>query len=235
MAVLGGRTLLEWQLAALRAVGLESIGLVRGYCADAFADPGLVYFDNIQWAETNMVWSLLCARDWLRECPCLISYGDIVFRPEIAHRLLKSDFNVAIVYDTLWRFLWESRFAQPEEDAESFRVLNGTVVEIGKKPKSLDCIEGQYLGLIKLTPDGWRQIAGVMADLEDALLRRLDMTSLLQRLIDGGVQVGGVPVDGGWCEVDQPGDLELYERTIAAVNGWSHDWRKGADGELWHN
>jgi choline kinase len=235
MTVLGGRALLDWQLAALRIVGLESIGLVRGYRADTFTHPDIVYFENTRWVDTNMVSSLLCAQEWLRQSPCLISYGDIVFRPEIARALLASEFDVAIAYDTLWRSLWELRFAHPEEDAESFRVANGVVAEIGRRPKSLESVQGQYLGLIKVTPAGWQRIGALVAGLDDVLLRRLDMTSLLQRLIDRGVAVGGVPIDGGWCELDNPQDLELYERKIAAVEDWSHDWRKEADGRFWHN
>ena len=38
----------------------------------------------------------------------------------------------------------------------------------------------------------------------------MDMTTFLQHLIDRGYPVHAVPVDGGWLEIDQTSDLELY-------------------------
>jgi hypothetical protein len=51
------------------------------------------------------------------------------------------------------------------------------------------------------------------------------MTGFLRLLLSEGIQIGAVPVDGAWCEVDNERDLECYETALR--NGtFSHDWRK---------
>ena len=38
----------------------------------------------------------------------------------------------------------------PLDDAETFKVKDGKILELGKKPIGYDEIEGQYIGLIKI-------------------------------------------------------------------------------------
>src|SRR2546425_5771510 len=154
LVALAGGMLLDWQLDALRAAAVTNVAVVRGYCADEIDRPGLVYFDNPDWAGSNMVFSLRCAREWLGLSTCVVSYGDIVYHPEVVSALLRSPADIAIAYDRLWRSLWEERFDQPEDDAESLRVKNGLLVEIGQKGKLMDSIGGQDIWLFKLTRKG---------------------------------------------------------------------------------
>src|SRR5271156_6862674 len=74
---LGGRPLIERQIAALRRGGVDQIGVVCGYRAEMIDFPNLFYFANERWAETNMVTSLTAAASWLRSGPLIVSYADI--------------------------------------------------------------------------------------------------------------------------------------------------------------
>ena len=93
---------------------------------------------------------------------------------------------------------------------------DGRVVEIGRRAATTAEIEGQYMGLLKFTPAGWAAVERVCAGLAPVLRDRLDMTSLLQLLIDSGVAISAVRVTEPWGEVDSADDLGLYERMIAA-------------------
>ena len=62
-----GTPLIGHQLTCLRQAGIDRIAVVRGYRAMSIAFPEVHYFDNAQWACTNMVHSLLCAREWFDE------------------------------------------------------------------------------------------------------------------------------------------------------------------------
>src|SRR5580700_8119749 len=73
---LEGKPLIERQIAALRRGGADEIGVVRGYRAEMINVPGLSYFSNSRWAETNMVLSLAAAATWLRLGPVIVSYAD---------------------------------------------------------------------------------------------------------------------------------------------------------------
>ena len=67
LTMLYGRPLLEHQLSALRSAGITDIAVVTGYMREALTSYDLVEFHNSRWAETNMVASLCCAREWLMD------------------------------------------------------------------------------------------------------------------------------------------------------------------------
>lgn len=207
-----GRRLIDRQLAALRGAGVHEIAVVRGYRGEAFDGMGLRLFDNPDWQDTNMVSSLRCAHEWLAQSDCLVSYSDIFYGAETVARLAAAGAPLAIAYDPEWRWLWSKRFADPLSDAESFRMNGqGQIVDIGRKPMSYDEIEGQYMGLLRFTPAVWAKVTALLEGLEPAAARKMDMTTLLNRLIQAGVPLGGVEISEPWGEVDSETDLAVYE------------------------
>ena len=214
---LAGAPLLERQVAALRRGGIEKIGVVRGYRAEMLNFPGLTYFTNERWADTNMVASLATAAEWLRSGPVIVSYADIFYRAELVRGLAATPGSLAISYDRLWRNLWARRFADPLSDAETFRIdAAGRLLEIGGKTARIEDIQGQYMGLLKFTPPAWTAVEELLASLDAALRDRLDMTGLLRRLLAGdAVHIGTFGTDGQWGELDNPQDAELYESMLA--------------------
>ena len=146
---LGGRPLLDWQLDALRGAGIDDITVVTGYRAEMIASRGLVMRHNPEFATTNMVASLMCARDRFDGTDdVLIAYGDIVYEPRIVAAMQPPATPVAVAVDTEWRRLWELRMSDPLADAETLRIdAHGLITELGRVPDSYDDIEGQYIGL----------------------------------------------------------------------------------------
>lgn len=224
LTVLAGKPLLQWQIAALQSAGVEAVHLVSGYCSQALEPYGDSRLFNPHWATSNMVRSLLRADELLSVEPMLVCYGDIVYRPDIIQSLMSCPAPLAITYDRDWWSLWSARFEDPLSDAESFRQADGQLLSIGEKVSDLQQIEGQYMGLLKFTPQGWQQVRSLMATLSPEQIDRLDMTSLLRRLLDQGTAIATVAISGGWVEVDNPSDIALYERRVAEP-GWSHDWQ----------
>lgn len=224
---LAGKSLLQWQLEALRAAGIQQTAIVRGYRGEMLAGKADTVFENPRWQETNMVSTLACAAEWLEAEPCLVSYSDIVYHPESVRALAEVEATLAITYDRLWRPLWEDRFADPLTDAEAFRLSpTGDLRAIGGNADSTEAIEGQYMGLLKFTPSGWSAVTDLRTQCTPAERDKMDMTSLLGRLLDGGVRIAAVPVAGRWCEVDNARDLHLYETRLQAAEAWAHDWRE---------
>jgi L-glutamine-phosphate cytidylyltransferase len=209
---LAGESLLERQLNVLRKANIEHIGIVRGYQADQIQMPGVTYFDNPEWSETNMLFSLCCAEAWLSADECIVAYSDIVYSPEAIDLLKGCRDDIAIPSNTNWLSLWEARFANPLDDAETFRLSkDGSLIEIGGAASCVEHIEGQFMGLLKFTPAGWSVVKDCLAALENGALRRMDMTGLLARLIVNGACIKVLPYDGLWLEVDSESDLSLYE------------------------
>ncbi len=217
LVTLEGRTLLERQVAALRCGGIDEIGVVRGYRAESIGLPGLGYFANPRWAETNMVMSLAAAAPWLRAGPAIVSYADIFYRGCLVRELAAAEGPLVIAYDPDWRRLWTRRFSDPLADAETFRRNDaGRLLDIGGKTTRIEEIEGQYMGLLKFTPPGWGVVEALLAQLDAAARDRLDMTGLLRRLLaKNEIPVHVLGTKGQWGEIDSPDDVALYRKMIA--------------------
>ncbi|MGB3705912.1 MAG: phosphocholine cytidylyltransferase family protein [Castellaniella sp.] len=213
---LQGKPLLEWQLAALKAAGIEDIGIVTGYRRELLSSYGLQEFHNPRWAETNMVTSLECAQEWLTSEPCIVSYSDIFYEPAAVKLLVESTATMAITYDPNWLSLWTARFGDPLLDAETFRIKeSNTLVEIGRKPRSVQDIQGQYMGLLKFTPQSWIEIQNIRAELNPAQRDRMHCTGTLQAMVErGNVPVQALRYEGKWGEVDTQSDLAVFQRTL---------------------
>lgn len=224
LTTLAGKPMLDWQITALNTAGIADIRLISGYCAEALEGYGQGRIFNPDWSRSNMVRSLMCADAILAKETVLVCYGDIVYRPDIIATLMSSPADISITYDQDWWSLWSARFDDPLSDAETFRQRDGLLQQIGESASDRSQIGGQYMGLLKFTPAGWAQVQAVLAGLTSAQIDKLDMTSLLRRLLEQGIAIAAVAIEGGWVEVDNPSDIALYESRIAAAQ-WSHDWR----------
>ncbi len=213
---LAGQPLLARQVAALRRGGVAEIGVVRGYRAEMLDFPGLTYFTNARWADTNMVMSLVTAASWLRAGPVIVSYADIFYRAALIRALRLTPGELVITYDRAWRHLWTRRFSDPLSDAETFRVdARGRLLEIGGKTTRIEDIEGQYMGLLKFEPAAWRAVEELLASLDEPSRARLDMTGLLRRLLSANaVPISTHATEGQWGEIDNSGDVGLYEMML---------------------
>jgi len=213
---LEGEPLIARQIAALRRGGVDEIGVVRGDRAERVELPGVSYFMNERWAETNMVMSLATAASWLRTGPVIVSYGDIFYRSELVRGLAGTPGRLVISYDRAWRRLWTLRFADPLADAETFRTNTaGELVEIGGKTTRVEEIEGQYMGLLKFTPPAWTSVESLLSTLNEEIRNSLDMTGLLKRLLARNeFPIGTFGTGGNWGEIDNAEDVALYRKMV---------------------
>ncbi len=209
---LRGKPVLERQLEALREAGISEIAIVTGYKREQLTNRGLTEFHNSRWADTQMVSSLACAQEWLQSEPCIVSYSDIFYDAKAVVSLMECSGNIAVTYDPNWLKLWEKRFGDPLLDAETFRLnTDQTLAEIGNKPKSVNEVQGQYMGLLRYTPEGWAEVLRIRAQIMPIECDRMHMTGTLQRVIEAGVvPVYAVPYEAEWGEVDSADDLAAY-------------------------
>ena len=209
---LAGKPLVGWQTDALRRAGIDEIVIVTGYRGAQLAPFADRTVENADWATTNMVTSLVCAAGEI-DRPVIISYSDIVYAPDAVRQLAGVAGETAMAYDRDWLSLWSRRFDDPLSDAETFRAAaDGSIAEIGGKTDTLADIQGQYMGLLRFTP---ATIAAIRAITDESERAKLDMTSLLMRLIRSGHKIQGTGISGGWCEVDSVEDLKLANELVA--------------------
>ena len=62
-----GKTIIERQIAMYRQCGIGNIIFVRGFAADKIQYEGVTYYTNEDYANTNMVESLMAAKSEFNE------------------------------------------------------------------------------------------------------------------------------------------------------------------------
>lgn len=222
---LGGRCLLDWQVDALHAAGVDDITLVAGYRADALRKrTNLRLVENPAWQSSGPVTSLCTANPASYSQGFFIVYGDGAFHPDLIRALKTIPESIGITSDSLWRELWSARFAQVLDDAETLRFANGRLLEIGARSRSPEAIQGQFTGLVKFDALGWARAQRCIDGLGERQVASLDMTTLLAQLLLEGAPIGVASIAGRWCEVDSASDLALYRRLLRRRR-WAHDWR----------
>ncbi len=199
-----GKPLIEHQIEALTKGGIEEIALVTGYKRELLYSYGNYHFHNEEWAETNMVYSLLCAKEWLNMNDCIVSYADIYYTFEVIKDLVNCPDDIAISYDPNWLELWSKRFENPLDDAETFKInKGGYLLEIGQKPKTIEEIQGQYMGLLKFSSSFFSKIH------KSKFTRQISMTNFLSTIIKNGATIKCIKNNTIWNEFDSASDFQV--------------------------
>jgi choline kinase len=221
MVELCGKPLIDYQLDAFKKAGINDVTVVAGYEEKKLVREGLKKILNPEFASTNMVSTLMCAKDLLDGSDdVLLTYGDIVYEQRVLDAILQSDADVSLTIDKEWERLWSLRMDNPLDDAETLKLDGDLIKELGKEPSSYDEIEGQYMGLIKVSADKAQELVKVWeqmdrsADYDGKDFDNMYLTSFIQHLINIGWPVKAVPVENGWLEIDTVEDLEYYEKML---------------------
>ena len=98
LSEVNGRTILTNTLENLYRCGINGVIVVIGYCGkeielhvgSSYKGMGVSYIKNDDYQNTNSMFSLWLARDYLKE-DCLVIEGDIITEEEIVRKALNSD------------------------------------------------------------------------------------------------------------------------------------------------
>jgi choline kinase len=215
-----GKSILERQIEAYRAAGIDEICVVRGYRAEDIHFPGLRYFENRRFRENNILASLFCAEEAMAG-GFYFSYSDIVFRREVVRDLVAApgEQDYALIVDRRWAEAYEGRDLHPIEEAELCHVENGLVRALGKRVVPREQAHGEFIGLARFSPraaasmqSAYRALAAELGpEAPFGTARRFEsayVTDLLNHLIAAGEAMHPVDIHGGWREIDTTQDLE---------------------------
>ncbi len=222
----GDKTLLERQLEAYRACGIDDISLIRGYQRDKIQLPGLRYFENPRYADNNILVSLFCAEEAMTG-PVICSYSDILFDKSVVERLLASQHDISIVVDIDWRGYYVGRVDHPIEEAESVIFdADNCVAKIGKILPDKNEVHGEFIGMLKLSPHGadifkrhYHRVKDAYWDRpfqRAAVMQKAYITDMIQEMVDLGVSVHCVIIEQGWKEIDT---VEDYQKALREFGG----------------
>ena len=199
MADIGGKPLILHQLEALSDHGLGPVLMVVGYNHEAIravVGARVEYLVNERFRETNSLYSLWLAREWVKG-PFILINSDLFFDPAILDRLVAEPGNV-LAYDST-----SSRGREQTKVA----IRDRKVIDLGKDLPPASA-RGESLGLLKFEADG----ASAMLEVATHQIQEghekawvIEATRSVCKMVPlYGVNVAGLP----WTELDFPNDLE---------------------------
>lgn len=217
----GDKTLLQRQLEAYRSCGIEDIALVRGYMKEAIDYDGIVYYDNDEYTENNILNSLFYAEEALNG-HVIAAYSDILFESQVVSRLLASKHDISIVVDIDWRGYYVDRRDHPIEEAENVVFdADNNVIEIGKILTGKNDVHGEFIGMMKFTPRGAEIFRSHFHRAKELywdkpfqrakVFQKAYLTDMIQEMVDLGVPINCVMIERGWKEIDT---IEDYEKAL---------------------
>jgi len=219
-----GKSLLASQIETLREAGIDDITIVTGYRGQEICFDNVKYYHNENYERTNMVVSLMCAAEELKD-DCLIAYADILYTPELVRQMAAESAPVTVAVDSAWRDYWMLRFGTVETDLETLTVENGKIVELGREVTGSSGLDYRYIGLIRFSQEVWSSVKELY---EQKQLTRDSwkasgkpfeqgyMTDLLNELIQKGIEVRPSVSEKQWLEFDTEQDYETLQATLEA-------------------
>lgn len=131
MMEVGGKTLLERTVEALKYAGINKLVMIIGYEAETLRkyietknfDIKIEYVYNYDYATTNNIYSLYMAKDYLRNDDTILIESDLIYEKELIAKLVNApDPNLAVV-------------------AKYEQWMDGTVVTLDKNNGIVDFID----------------------------------------------------------------------------------------------
>ena len=211
--MLGQRTVLGWQLEALRRAGATEAVVATGFRAGLIRDiTGAV--DDMDVRTSYNPFHAHC--DNLGTCwvvrhemtnPFVVLNGDTLFEPAVFARLLASDDDHPITLVTNIKTSYD-------DDDMKVIAADGALRRVDKK-LPIDEVNGESIGMIRFHGKG---PALFREQLETMMMKESTLTRWYLSAIDALAVQGfvGVVTTGGhdWCEIDDRKDLEHAQATV---------------------
>jgi choline kinase len=210
LAAFDGTPLIQLQVGAMRACGIDDIVVVVGFEAARVrraCGPRVQFIENRRFAETNSLYSLWMARSVLQD-GFVVMNCDVLFPTVLLADLLTARHQNALLVSY-------PEVGDPEFSDEEMKVhvRKGRVVGIGKNLPSAET-DGENVGIVKFGAEGARRLIQLMdgivnsGSLRDWAPRAFGAFAREDALHAVGTR--GLP----WTEIDTPED---YRRAVTQV------------------
>ena len=215
---IGGKRMVDWILEAFHQSGLRDNVFVGGYLIDLVRKeyPQFQFVHNDDWQNNNILESLFYAEQYMDQ-GFVCSYSDILYHGELISKVLAHPGDMVLGVDTDWRNRYMGRTEHPETDGEKVRFEADKLVQIHRDILPEDA-NGEYTGVAKFSARGARILKEhyfrVKEEFSQRPWREANVFEkaykilLFQEMLERGVAINVVCIDGGYIEVDTLQDYE---------------------------
>lgn len=216
-APIGGHRILDWLLAALEGAGVDEVVFIGGYRADLVRNdyPHLTFRNNPDWADTNILASLMCAEDCMEE-GFVVTYADILYRADVVRRAIDHPGDRVLCVDTDWRSRYADRGQHPEDDAEKVITADDRIVQVNRSIEASQA-HGEYIGVARFSKAGADTLRSAYHETRrqqkgavwkaGVPFRQAYLIHLYEQMLDADQTFHMVTTDGQYMEVDTEEDF----------------------------
>ncbi|MCZ6872886.1 MAG: phosphocholine cytidylyltransferase family protein [bacterium] len=201
---IGGKTVLEHQVEALQAQGVDKVTVVVGYLGGKVREvlgARSQYIENTRYTTTSSMYSLWLAREAATD-GCIILNSDVLFHVGILQALLDSPHADALAVD------FDAVLAEEETKV----LVTGNRVQA--LSKALLRGDGENVGMLKFSAAGGQVLFGKIQQLLDQGYH-LEMVPFAVNALASNYAVAAISVQGlPWLEIDFPED---YQRACDVI------------------
>ena len=235
---LGGQHVIDFQLEAIRRVGLNRIVVIRGHEGDQFdselAGYKITFCENSRYLETFDLHSIFQAEEHMEQGFVLI-YSDILFDHQILQNLISTNRDIVLAVDNSYQYhkhevdkKLDLAVSKEKRHLHHRSLHPTTVTEIARIGPDIEFDEAdfEFIGMAYFSKPGvnllrdlyHRCLHGVKGRFHSAeSFQCASITDLLQEMIDQGTAVHGLEIHKGWLEIHQQQDLAVAEEELVPM------------------
>ncbi len=212
----GGKTILEMMLSHIQDCGINDVIFVLGYRQDQikeyvitnFPDLKTQFVTNERYAETNTGFSLMLAKDLIKESVFIKFDADVVFDKEILKKLIECESPNCLCIDK-----------NIDLDAEEIKVVvedGNRVVKASKTVKPSEAV-GESIGIEKISRETAQLLfAELETMMEDERNHQEYYEGAYERLIQTNVPFYALDITGlKWTEIDTKEDFDAAKKIFS--------------------
>ena len=206
-------TILSRQLRQLVSFGIEEVVMTTGYYDQVLVDYcdklhlplRFTFVNNPLYADTNYIYSIYCAKEYLKDDDIILMHGDLVFESLVLESVIDSPVSCMAVSSSL---------SLPEKDFKAV-IRNNQIEKVGIEFFD-DAMAAQPLYMIK--KEDWLVWLKKIEEYCENDNRKCYAENAFNEVSDK-CQICPCDVKDMLCaEIDTPEDLELVSRKLVEVN-----------------
>jgi len=231
---INGHSILERQILVLRKLGISDINVIIGPHTKKFTFENISFIQDENYLEHDILGSLMEARSIMLD-EIIIIYGDVIFDEQVLQELINFNGLIGLGIDLNWEEKYVGKSLELKQEASTVQTKNNickTIVDgrehmTSKNKINLKSSEhtkektGEFIGLMKLSKQGSTIFIKRYEELinshsgpfhQSQSISKAYFTDMLQELIDNNVEIFSIPIQGKWCEIDTPDDVNIAKQ-----------------------
>lgn len=171
---INGKSILQTNIETIKSCGIHDIVIVKGYKAELINFPGIRYYVNENYKDTEQLVSFFCAKNEMDK-PLVLLFGDVLFRKSVLSGLIKKRGDIVLAVDTRWKEIYKNKRGYDWNRIRGQDLLWGKNSQINKIGNCLNIKNyefhafeafAEWVGLVKFSKKG----AILCADIYNNLL-----------------------------------------------------------------